>query len=138
MVSSAPRWLVIFALLPVYWLLAGTNRASAGCGDYVRIRGEETSHFDGSSLGLIRSFPDPIRKPCHGPGCDQAPIRHMPIPTPPVVSIRMLDAILATVAERDHAPIQHIPIEGNAELPSPVSSGIFHPPRGSSITSLIA
>lgn len=124
------RWRV--ALLLVVIACATPGRASAECGDHVRILNGATadSSDNGTPAATDTPSPAPGKAPCSGPNCSQAPERHSPpfAPAPPdSPQGKDVARLLGSVAmpDRGSAPV------GDFASPLPVRrpSSIFHPPR---------
>jgi hypothetical protein len=112
------------SLLAVAFVFA-PQRASAACGDYVMIGGDQ-GHPDSGTPG---HDPDAPRQPCHGPGCSAAPCGPILPPVPPTSPTNPSEALAGLHGGADGA-------SSPDWYPRPVSSGravhrpplVFHPP----------
>src|SRR5262245_39366656 len=66
------------ALLPAVVVLCCAGRATAECGDYVRIIGA-----DGTVQPMAGHESKPADQPCHGPFCHDGPKSPNPVPPAP-------------------------------------------------------
>jgi hypothetical protein len=109
-------------------LASATQRAQAGCGDYVMVRGVRMGHhsLSGTPLstpGDSRGIPN-----CTGPRCQ----RHVPLPLPPepIVSAGTQDTACPSAVLRFDASAQGESLGEPALLRSQVSHlPPEHPPR---------
>jgi hypothetical protein len=112
------------ALLPAVVMLCCAGRASAGCGDYVRIVGP-----DGQVQSPVGHDPMPGERPCQGPNCSGGPKAPAPIPPAPTGPAPVVKGLVP------HAD-RHGGLRTAGCLPPPADASpvrlptsIFHPPR---------
>ncbi|HET6573493.1 MAG TPA: hypothetical protein VFG68_07820 [Fimbriiglobus sp.] len=95
--------------------------AAASCGDYVHILppGQTTPDADPAA---------PTKKPCSGPGCQQAPPAPVPTPPPAPTTVSVQDAILSAVLAPTPGIGEWLRYEPVLS-PCRMAAAIFHPPR---------
>lgn len=119
--------LVTVGLLIVAALFGSSNRADAGCGDYLTIL-----NADGQPLTHhTQSDSSTPRPPCHGPNCS-AP--HAPPPTPISVPIELTArakewAAGVALVTTDSNSFTRLALESDSDKPISRKSEPFHPPR---------
>jgi hypothetical protein len=112
-------------------VLLAPAQAAAGCGDYVTVLNDgpagnsTTPHGPTGDHGPAHNGPV---KPCHGPGCRDAP-GHLPVPIPPpTAGSPPHDALPAASACPEPPGVGRLPT-GPSLSPRHVPRPIFHPPR---------
>lgn len=110
-----------------------SQRASAGCGDYVTILNASAAspHDAMSAMDDRGGTETPVRPPCQGPNCSSSPTRQVPPPAPPVPTGQQVkDRVqrLELIGDAD-TPRESINTDNTSLRPIRRGSSIFHPPR---------
>jgi hypothetical protein len=111
------------ALLPAVVVLCCTGRASAECGDYVRLLGP-----DGRVQTPADHDPMPGERPCHGPNCQGAPKAPLPVPPAPTHAPDTKGLVVGDASQAGNDSTNHFPTESDGS-PVRLPTSIFHPPR---------
>ena len=121
--SPLHHWPLLIGILPILMLCATSDRAQAGCGDYLHI---VPTH----GAAPAPDAPHSPAKPCSGPSCQKSPIIPTPMPIPtPTNPVQTLDAILTAVVEVSALQgILRIDLADAGARPGHLET-IFHPPR---------
>jgi hypothetical protein len=128
------RTVLVFAV----GMLFAPSRASAECGDYIKILNHKTDSKH-SPAAFGSEFPiandlnnnSPIKAPCHGPNCSNAPVRDFPPSAPSVPvssSIKEMTEQIAIKFEVSSTP-DKFERDHSSQRPIYRAFSVFHPPR---------
>jgi hypothetical protein len=113
------------ALLPAVVVLCCAGRATAECGDYLRIIGSD------GAVQPAGHHQSPADRPCQGPYCSGAPTLPAPVPPAPTSLVPDLKGLVTFAGgDPDNAALTRFETEPDG-TPVRQPRSIFHPPRAS-------
>lgn len=115
------------ALVAAAVFLLAPGRASAACGDYVTIAGQDYRVMQSDQTDHNPAVP---ARPCHGPGCSQRPDTPVaPLTAPVTASAQPKDCTIRPAEDDTPAGPGHLIPFSSSGRPARSPSAIFHPPR---------